>query len=393
MVENILLRNKQVAWLSHGFGYHGDLMYFRPLLEGFLKSYPNTRVLVEKDLFRSHDTDLPLDPCLKIRTFYIRRPSHEGDYGRILDVPSPSLSYHLLRMNPDLLLLFDFSRVTWLGAFTARLLPNCRVLLMVESDPKFRGVQHQGIQLKIRRMIARQADAILTNNHYGEEYVTQTLGADPSRVIRRPYLTSQPGAWPSTIAKGDAPRRTDERLEFLFLNSINHRKGVDYMLRAVAALDPERRHAMRLRIVGDGPQLAEIEKLADDLQVRDTVEFAGRVRYQDVGDHYRNADVFVAPTLRDYRSLTGFEALSFGLPMLMSCYDGAVDEVIDEGRNGLIVDPRDTAGFAAKFAWFIDNRHRLGEMRQVSAELNRRFTVANVVENLAYASTRAITRS
>lgn len=391
-MENVLLKNKQVAWLCHGFGYHGDLMYYRPILEGYLRSFPNTRVMVEKKLFGVQRNGSPLDPCLNIGNICIRRPAHAGDYGRYLDLPSPSLVYHLLRINPDLLMLFDFSRVTWLGAFTARLLPKCRVLLMVESDPKFRGVQHQGIQLKIRRMIAHQADMILTNNHHGERYVTEELGADPSRVIARPYLTSQPGTWRSAKATVSSDRRADGRLEFLFLNSINHRKGVDCMIRAVAALDAERRQAMHLRIVGDGPQLAEVQQLTNELGVGDTVEFVGRVAYQDVGEQYRAADVVVAPTLRDYRSLTGFEALSFGLPLLMSCFDGAVEEVLDEGRNGVIVNPQDTAAFTSKFAWFIDHRHRLAEMRQVSLERNKRFTVANVVENMVVASARALTR-
>lgn len=387
-----MLNEKKVVWLAHGYGYHGDLMYFAPLLRGYIKKFPNTRVFVEPHMIERNDKALPLDPCLRVKTLQLRKPSESGDYGRVLDLPSPSLCYHLLKSNPDLLVLFDFSRVTWLGAFTARLLPNCRILLLVESDPKFRGVHHQGIQLAVRKLIARQADALLTNNHHGEAYLTQTLGADRERIIARPYLTSQPGrAWMSADDRGwEAP--TARPMEFLFMNSINHRKGVDYMIRAIGALDPERRKAMHLRVVGDGPQRPEVERLTDELNLQDTIEFVGSVPYHRIADYYRTADVFVAPTLRDYRSLTGFEALSFAMPILMSCYDGAHEEVVDIEKNGVIFDPRNTPDFAAKFAWFIDNRTRLPEMRRVSLEINQKFTVEHAVDNLAFASEQALSR-
>jgi Glycosyltransferase len=367
-------------------------MYFQPIFEGFIKAFPDTNILVDKNWKIKENEILPLDPRLNIKKISLRGPSDSGDYGRELELPSPSLVYHLMRRNPDLLILFDYSRVTWLGAFTARLLPKCRVLLLVESDPKFRGVEHQGIQLGIRKLIAKQADAILTNNRHGEAYLTGVLGADPKRVIAAPYLTSQPGTQAEIEGTESPPQSQSTPVRFLFLNSITHRKGVDCLIRAVAALDPERRQAMHVRIVGDGPQRSEVELLTDELGVRDRVDFVGRVPYSEVGTYFRSADVFVGLTLRDYRSLTGFEALSFGLPILMSCHDGAVSEVVEEGQNGVVVDPRDTAAFASGLAWFIDNRERLGEMREASKRLNQRFTVASVVGNLVDACERALTR-
>lgn len=367
-------------------------MYLGPILAGHVAHFHKAIVYVEEHMLANNKYNLPLSPCLKINTYHIRRPSSEGDYGLILDLPNLSLSYHIMKYSPNLLILYDYSRVTWLGAFTARLLPHCRLLLLVETHPRFRGFNHQGIQLKIRKLIARQADAILTNNRHGEDYVTQTLGADPARVIARPYLTSQPG---NVRSLADHPRMQQVNsgpLEFLFLNSITHRKGVEFLVRAVAALDPERRQAMHLRIVGDGPQREEVEKLAGELDLGETIEFVGRVPYSEIATYYNSADVYVGSTLRDYRSLTGFEALSFGMPVLMSCHDGAADEVVEEGRNGVIVDPRNTDAFASKFAWFIDNRHRLPEMRQASIEINQRFTVDSVVNNLIYASEQALTR-
>lgn len=335
---------------------------------------------------------LPLDTRLRVFDIEIRKPKREGDYGLRLDLPHPSLFALLLKLQPDLLILNDLSRVTWLGAFAARFMPRCRVLLLIEADPKFRGVKHTGVQLRIRQAIARQADAILVNQRESEGYVCQVLGADPDRVIARPYLTSQPGGgrperMPPTVSAVD-----DRRIEFLFLNTISHRKGTECLVRAVGAMDLQRRGMMRLRIVGDGPQRAAVEKLTEEMSLGDAIEFVGRVPYDRIAEYYQSADVFVVPTLLDYGGMTTFEALSFGLPMLLSSHAGYAADVLREGENGVSVDPPDTEAFAAKLAWFVDNRQRLPAMRQVSFELNERFTVPSVVENIVYASERALTR-
>lgn len=126
--------------------------------------------------------------------------------------------------------------------------------------------------------------------------------------------------------------------------------------------------------------------------MRTTVELVVQVPHSEVGDYFRAADVFVGLTPLNYPSVTGYEALSIGLPILMPCHDGAVSEVVEEGQNGVVVNPRDTAAFASGLAWFIDNRERLGEMREASKRLNQRFTVASVVGNLVDACERALTR-
>jgi glycosyltransferase involved in cell wall biosynthesis len=366
-------------------------MYIGAILAEYCRHFPRTTIFCKPEMLAKNRRHLPLSPALHVRTLIVRRASADGDYERTLELPSPSLVTHLLRCRPDLLVLYDYSRVTWLGAFVARLMPRCRVLLLVEADPAFRGVQHTGIQLRIRRIIARQADVIMTNNRRGEEYVEGVLGADPAKVIVKPYLTSQPAAGESGDPAGK-PTATgpDGLVTFVFVNSITHRKGLDYLVRAVGALDEARRKRVHVRVVGDGPQRADVERLATELGVTAHFTFVGYVPYDAVASHYREADVFVSPTLRDYRSLTGFEALSFGLPILTSVHDGASEEVVEEGVNGFIVDPRDVTQFADRIGRFVDAGADLATMQIASRRIAGRFSIAQVVANLVEASNRAL---
>lgn len=109
-------------------------------------------------------------------------------------------------------------------------------------------------------------------------------------------------------------------------------------------------------------------------------------------DAYAAADVLVAPSRRDYRSLVGFEALACGLPVIASVYDGAAEEVVEPGSNGFIVDPHDADALAASLAWFVDRPEARPQMAAASRRIARRFTVERVVANLVEAGRLALSR-
>jgi glycosyltransferase involved in cell wall biosynthesis len=142
------------------------------------------------------------------------------------------------------------------------------------------------------------------------------------------------------------------------------------------------RREILLRVYGDGPDLPEARRVAAQLGISPLVEFRGHVPWEEVGEALADADVFVSPSLSDYRSLTGFEALSFGLPILLSRYDGAHGEVVSEGVNGFLIAPDDPKDLADKFAWCVRHRDRLPAMGAASLGMARRFTVAAIAGNL-----------
>jgi glycosyltransferase involved in cell wall biosynthesis len=159
----------------------------------------------------------------------------------------------------------------------------------------------------------------------------------------------------------------------------------------MAALEHSERDFVTLAVYGDGPDLPAVRLAAERLGLATQVEFRGRIPYEMIGGALADADVFVSPSLSDYRSLTGFEALSSGLPILLSKYDGAYGEVVREGENGFLIDPRDPADITSKFAWCVRNRRRLVEMGRVSAKMAKRFTVDAIVGNLQRSVTECLT--
>jgi len=132
----------------------------------------------------------------------------------------------------------------------------------------------------------------------------------------------------------------------LFVGNILRAKGVDVLLRALAACrgDWETFH-----FVGAGPDTEAMGALARRLDLGDRVEWAGRQPGREVAAWMRSADFLVLPSLSEGRPNVVLEAMASGLAVVASRV-GGVPHLIDDGRTGLIVEPGDVAGLAAAIA-------------------------------------------
>ena len=154
------------------------------------------------------------------------------------------------------------------------------------------------------------------------------------------------------------------------------RKGVDTVLRALPPLlDLEPR--LEYWIVGNGPARPELEKLAHDLQLVDTVRFLSQkgdpISESELPDIYRRASIFVLPAREEFHtaetspSVEGFgivylEASASGLPVVAARSRGA-SEAVRDGETGVLVPPDDPAELTLALARLLcdaDLRQRLG---------------------------------
>lgn len=127
--------------------------------------------------------------------------------------------------------------------------------------------------------------------------------------------------------------------------------GVDLLLQAFAGLqaDAELRAAqptLRLLVVGDGPQRAELEALAARLGLGTQVCFAGAVAHDEVPRWLHRIDVFVAPSRAESFGVAVVEAGACGLPVVVSGA-GGLPEVVRDGLTGLVVPVGDVAALQA----------------------------------------------
>ena len=92
---------------------------------------------------------------------------------------------------------------------------------------------------------------------------------------------------------------------------------------------------VKLLIVGDGPERANLEELTDKLQLQNSVIFVGRIPSEEVWRYYAAGDIFVSASTFEVHSMSYLEAMANGLPLLCR-EDSALRGVLEHGKNGLI---------------------------------------------------------
>lgn len=160
-------------------------------------------------------------------------------------------------------------------------------------------------------------------------------------------------------------------LRVLFLGQINLRKGVVQLLDAARLLAHE---PVEFWFVG--PRQIHIPR---DLNDAPHIQWSGAVPRTNVDTLYRDADVFILPTLSDGFGLTQLEAQSWNLPVIASRFCG---EVVQHGHNGMILEDVSGEGIANVLGDLLREPERLAAMSRESYVADR-FSLQALASSLA----------
>jgi glycosyltransferase involved in cell wall biosynthesis len=180
----------------------------------------------------------------------------------------------------------------------------------------------------------------------------------------------------------------------LAVGRLVEKKGFDTLLRA-AALLRQRGLDFRLHIVGDGPLWSNLVRLVGELGLVDDVRFIGPLTHQELEPHFASAALFVLPCQvasdgnRDGLPNTILEAMARRLAVVSTTLP-SVREAIEDGREGLLVSPRDSGALAEALQRLLDDRDlraRMGDAgrERVKREHNRASLAARPYEVLVEA--------
>ena len=197
---------------------------------------------------------------------------------------------------------------------------------------------------RVRPTWTREAGAFVTPSDHTRGKLLAS-GLPPERTFVKPNCVDDPGDPVS------APSTSDYAV---FVGRLSREKGVDVLLRAwvLSKLGAYR----RLVIVGDGPERAELERLAGGLGLSSpAVTFTGALAPEAAQKLVKNSRVLIAPSIwYETFGLVVIEAFSHGRPVIASRV-GALAELVTHGIDGLTTRPMDVTELSGALDQILGN--------------------------------------
>lgn len=178
--------------------------------------------------------------------------------------------------------------------------------------------------------ILSEADAVTAVSDDLKAAMVDGYGVDADAITVVPN-----GVDTDFFAPGELRSAVQEATRFVSVGRLEHVKGHDVLLHAFARV-VDRDPRARLTLVGDGDEASPLARLADELDLRENVTFAGGLDRDSIRDALRDGDIFVMPSRSEGLPIALLEAMACGLPCVASAVGGIPDLLQD---CGMVVPP------------------------------------------------------
>jgi len=103
------------------------------------------------------------------------------------------------------------------------------------------------------------------------------------------------------------------------------------------------------------------------------------VDYEQLREYYKKADIFAMPSTIESFGIALLEAMNYGLPLIGS-NAGGIPEVIEDGKNGFLIEPKKPKILAEKIRTLFTDGKLRKEMGENSYKTVKKFDIKKTVE-------------
>lgn len=216
-----------------------------------------------------------------------------------------------------------------------------------------------------------QAALVVTISEFNRRFMVDKLGLTLERIkVIHCGIDTDKFEYTDSISRFEKPI-----LRFITVGRLVPEKAQENLLQAFSEVQ-KRGVGFQLTIIGDGPLREGLEKLCRFLCIEECVDFIGAQPQAVVIDLLQKADVFVLSSRSEGLPVVCMEAMATGTLIIATRING-IPELIEDHKNGLLVEAEDISGLADAICWVDKNRTELKAMslaarKVIERDFNRR---------------------
>ena len=247
-------------------------------------------------------------------------------------------------------------------------------------------VQCQGSDVYLPWRLKKVTTKIVFNNAAAVIALTENMKAEIKKNYKNNLFIIPNGinleefkVFPRQLARKELGIKEEENV-VIFIGSLKAVKGVKYLIEAVS-IAREKGVWLKLLLVGGGEEKEELRNLSEKFAVKDCVSFIGSVQNKEVSKYMGASDIFVLPSLSEGFGIVNLEAMACGLPVIATNV-GGIPDIIKDGENGFLVDPKDSAQIAEKILLLFENAKLRAKMSANNKEEVKKYSLDIVTDKL-----------
>ena len=135
-----------------------------------------------------------------------------------------------------------------------------------------------------------------------------------------------------------------------------------------------------LKIIGEGSMREKLEEQIKECNLQKNVILTGRRTENEINNELIKSDVFVLTSKSESFSLVLCEAMNFGVPCIAFDVDVGPREIIQDGKNGFLIENRNVDLMIKKLDEILENIDKRKNMQIYAQETSEKFYAKNVIE-------------
>jgi glycosyltransferase involved in cell wall biosynthesis len=288
-----------------------------------------------------------------------------------------SILHWLKRTGYDIIIVSNYSTPT--GMLAVHYLRLRGVPFVIQADGGFfKG--GTGFKERLKRHLVSSASYWLSSGRKTTEYL-MAYGAYSERVFEFPFSSvDQSDISGKNLEAGEKQLLRDELgirgdKIAIAVGQFIYRKGFDVLIRAWSRMRTE----YTLLIIGGGQLEQELNEMIR-AYAPDNVRLLGFKDKKELYRYYLASDLFILPTREDIWGLVVNEAMACGLPVITTNKCIAGMELIEDNRNGFIVQTEDECQLYEKADYIMSRDEIREKMADNSLEIIGNYTIDKMVE-------------
>jgi GalNAc-alpha-(1->4)-GalNAc-alpha-(1->3)-diNAcBac-PP-undecaprenol alpha-1,4-N-acetyl-D-galactosaminyltransferase len=309
----------------------------------------------------------PLPEQVKVISLDLMQTSKNALQGSVMTVKRlVKMRQTILRTTPDrVITLYPQLNVLTIAALTGTGIP---VYVTEHNDPKL--CANGEIWETLRPWVYPRAARVVSVSQ-GVDRSFSDIPAHKRTVIYNPVVPQIPKK-----ALPEMPGANPDRHWIVSMGRLCPQKGYDLLIPAFAQI-ADRYPEWQLVILGEGTDRADLEKLRDDLGMHDRIILPGLI--QNVPAVLKKAELFVMSSRFEGFPMAHCEAMSSGLPMVVTDCDSGPREMVRHNLDGLLVEPNSIEALATGMDRLLGDRSLRQQFATRAPEILDRFGMERVM--------------